>query len=890
MKRHKILISLVVLLISAVFFSLKVDAAQSIETTHNEDMLSIKLLTENKQKFEFGQFTPSTFVIQNLSEKALVILGIRFITNSTEDPISLASSVYGSISKIDNQEGYSYNQLSQQATSDAFYAGFLLPGERVMITTNFRPVSQKESLYITYIASSDKYNGTKESLKPLNPYIPKYIEGKMPVYYPFNEPNWLSLSQTYPSTGQVGPDAPKRAILMPDLKQEKQHIIAAIPISYQADVFSIESAEKTASKISGLKSVSFKLAYSNALGGFIVFEDNCIWILKNENQTIKGDIFNKCPPSLFKDIDLKTSVSIRVGDKQEGFGPEEHPAGKKFWDKYPIYYGDGMYTNGEFISIDKNNLLLFLKDLTQNRIALKEHSYYFSNKYFEIAPVIYGSPKAQLTIVTETAELQTIEDQNQIVEMYFKLKYLTPFQMGQIIQPFVNSNCYIAVIDEVTMEIIDTVGNLIKLERIIKTCDISSKNVQGGTFTIKEEPNEEMVYLSVSNLALREILGVLAKWTGKKIVATDEAENLRITVLAETQVRKSTAINLIFKAINESGYTVEVTKDTIYIKLKPPEQKQANILPIVTDAAALGKIEDQNQIVGMDFTLKYLRPSDVVQLIQPIMSEKGFMTTDNLVIDTVRNMIQIERVISMFDVPPGTGGFFNQLFEIRDPNEIKRIIQLFIGEANQPKVQIQIETTIFTASKELLKEIGKKLNMTLDSNVPLDDRQVESLLKSVQASKDSKIIVEPNILAVDRQSVSLFKGKMLPFITGYTEPNNPSQEAKPIYQQRRVGTFCEIVPIIKENETIQLRVRHIISQITGSEERTFNGKYKAEIPTKSEVIGVSIQIIPYGKTAFVDCGTIILYDNNLTDSPGKKKVIILVKPTVLSQEQTKNSS
>jgi type II secretory pathway component GspD/PulD (secretin) len=508
------------------------------------------------------------------------------------------------------------------------------------------------------------------------------------------------------------------------------------------------------------------------------------------------------------------------------------------------------------------------------------------------------------------------------------------------------------------------------------------------------EPNEELVDVNLKDAGIRTIFEILTKLMTKPIIPGNVPE-LKISVDA-VRVPKSKAIRLILDAIKQAGFRVEETETAIIIALQPlPENRW---ITDVTNATELREIKEKNQIARLIIKLEYLSSTQVAQIVQPFLSKSSYMYFDSdsgylFLIETVNNLIDIERIIRMFDLP-SADKYIRQIFKLQyiDPNKAAEIINIIL-HSNQKKTsiildfparkwlvvqapveivghigqwlqkldvedadkrdyelitikyvdvtelaeniksyltqmwsfpgepyifiqplplskqiliydrpeslalikkliaqidypirneKIRIETTILTTDDELLKEVGKKLNPTLDSNTPLNDRQVEALLKAVRALKDSKIIVEPNILASDCRSASLFKGKIEPFITGYTEPNSQSQEAKPVYEQRQVGIFCEITPIIKENETIQLSVRYIISQITGSQERTFNGKYKVEVPTISEVIGVSIKIIPYGKTFLVDCGTVTLYDNNLTDSAGRKKVILLVKPTVLS--------
>ena len=113
------------------------------------------------------------------------------------------------------------------------------------------------------------------------------------------------------------------------------------------------------------------------------------------SQAERGALLPSVPPELLKDIDTAGSVRVRIGDKQEGFGPERHDAGRKLWDKYPVEYGDGMYTRGEFIRIGAKDLLAFLQQVKSRAGRLTARHYYFKSRYFVLALPAKAAPKRQ---------------------------------------------------------------------------------------------------------------------------------------------------------------------------------------------------------------------------------------------------------------------------------------------------------------------------------------------------------------------------------------------------------------------------------------------------------------------------------------------------------------
>ena len=74
-------------------------------------------------------------------------------------------------------------------------------------------------------------------------------------------------------------------------------------------------------------------------------------------------------------------------------GSKERPAGRKFWDRYPVYYGDGMYTDGEFLHVSKKELKDFLLDVRQHKAGLQTVNYFFDSRYYELAMQVTANEK-----------------------------------------------------------------------------------------------------------------------------------------------------------------------------------------------------------------------------------------------------------------------------------------------------------------------------------------------------------------------------------------------------------------------------------------------------------------------------------------------------------------
>jgi hypothetical protein len=89
------------------------------------------------------------------------------------------------------------------------------------------------------------------------------------------------------------------------------------------------------------------------------------------------------PFSLYKEWDEDKTVEFKVGDKQEGTGPNRKSAGWKFLDQYPVLFGDGKYTHGEFVRISSADAPEFWKRI-HGKFAIKRINYFFDDHYYDL--------------------------------------------------------------------------------------------------------------------------------------------------------------------------------------------------------------------------------------------------------------------------------------------------------------------------------------------------------------------------------------------------------------------------------------------------------------------------------------------------------------------------
>jgi len=243
------------------------------------------------------------------------------------------------------------------------------------------------------------------------------------------------------------------------------------------------------------------------------------------------------------------------------------------------------------------------------------------------------------------------------------------------------------------------------------------------------------------------------------------------------------------------------------------------------------------------------------------------------------------------------------------------------------KTQIQIEARLLTATEDFLEDMGLDANSVQNTDTwlepviaeptspptsptytrILDDLHVTFLLKAVQAHKDAHLLAAPRIMVLDGETASvsvLVEG--INYISGYTEPNRPSDEPQPKTDCLTDGFTLQLTPKTTSDEKhITLNMDFDLSNLLGFESHMYKGKYPYETPHIEKVSLRGQVVLPDGKTLLIggpeitpqvrtDSGVPMLGDlpvigklfrsENWTDE--SRILLILIKPTVVLEEQS----
>ena len=198
------------------------------------------------------------------------------------------------------------------------------------------------------------------------------------------------------------------------------------------------------------------------------------------------------------------------------------------------------------------------------------------------------------------------------------------------------------------------------------------------------DPNGPMEFVNLKSVEMKSIIEKLADWTGKVIIPTDEALKQKVTIYAPEKLPRSEALRVIYSALRMKGYIVEEGDGVIF--LKPIADAKLGRVPTIPANEPLAMIDNKDQIVQKFFELTSYSPSEMGSIIQPLVGEYGYMSVDEasgtlMVIDSVANLMRLERIIQQFDIP-GSEQTETAIIDVRfgDPSEIVQMLNILLGE------------------------------------------------------------------------------------------------------------------------------------------------------------------------------------------------------------------
>jgi len=413
---------------------------------------------------------------------------------------------------------------------------------------------------------------------------------------------------------------------------------------------------------------------------------------------------------------------------------------------------------------------------------------------------------------------------------------------------------------------------------------------------------------------LLEVLQDIASMTGIPIIPDETVVGL---VTAELQdVPLETALDIVLAG------TPYVVKKTPYYYLVASAVELPEITTRIESAKKLSNLGKALFIYANDNDDKY--PDSMHEMRGYLKTEDFAWTWQNVEYLAKGKTLAVrpDTVIAydkkLLAERKGTNVLFNDSHvEFVKPERLK--------ELGISATEILIETRILSVSEDFLKDIGLDANSVYNSDVwsehlveesatwpnsetyslILDDLTVSFLLKAAQAHEGAKMLAAPRVTVLEGKEARIALQRAIHYISGYAEPNRPSDEPEPKHDSSIKGIELQLTPnLTPDDKNILLDVDFKLSEVIGFEERKYKGKYPYSIPQTEVVSTKTRRLVPDGKTLLIGGLKITAEVKNQAGVPilsklpliGKafrsrstikdhKILLILLKTGILSPEQ-----
>ncbi len=398
-------------------------------------------------------------------------------------------------------------------------------------------------------------------------------------------------------------------------------------------------------------------------------------------------------------------------------------------------------------------------------------------------------------LISENQALSEFKDKDQIVRKLFNLKYISPQQAAQIIQPLLNDRSDLD--DEGgTLSVTDKICTLLEIEKIINGLDKeSTSDARLQIFEFKNWDPNEMTELLQAVVENKLSVTSSTQTESNQIIMVPVPEKNWIIIRAPDE-----AMELITKWVKmfDSGY---------------PPDKVYN--------PSLSEINDQNQVVEKFFYLEHNSPQKVAEIIKPLLSDNGFISIEEnagtiLVIDKVSILLDVKKTIKKVDIPDiqDDDPMLNVNLSQLDINDIVQKIKEWTGKEVVPDTSaMNLHITVFSPNSmrrsdalKLLYTVIRENGFVIEENnniiyikpapyIP-EGPQLIGTDEPLENIQDKNTIVR-KVFKLNNYSASAMGQLIYPFLDsyGYLTADENSQT---LMVMDNVGTLMRIEKIIRQ--------------------------------------------------------------------------------------------
>ncbi len=170
----------------------------------------------------------------------------------------------------------------------------------------------------------------------------------------------------------------------------------------------------------------------------------------------------------------------------------------------------------------------------------------------------------------------------------------------------------------------------------------------------------------------------------------------------------------------------------------------------------------------------------------------------------------------------------------------------------------------------------------------LNAGQLKKFWELTQLNAGYKVLMAPTLEVVDGKTASIHSSSRYCYVSGYSEPNPPSEEPKPIQDSVDIGDKLQVKPKLQPNsqDTMNVYFEFERSKLTGFEKFMYKGKYPYEIPIIEKIAAATHYIVTDGETLLL-CGWKI---TDRVDRSVKHELLILITTRKVEPENAQDAA
>lgn len=506
------------------------------------------------------------------------------------------------------------------------------------------------------------------------------------------------------------------------------------------------------------------------------------------------------------------------------------------------------------------------------------------------------------------------DDAPSIITRVFRLSYINPSQISNVIKPLLSNAALVEVSAETRHLIVtDLTANLHKVEDLLKAVDSPNNALEIARYQVRYSPINNLVDLAqaiLAPLAAGNPFTMIPQLStgGVYIVSTPYIIERAMGLLEaldtsnEAIIREAGQGNVGAGGVH-NGVFEPGMEDTTFSVYKLQYYSGTNIsdmlssladgIPNTTTASqdlimALQNVQWMQETNSMVFSGSPPIVAKIHDLLTSIDVPVRQVFIEMLIIDTT-----IQNTLS-FGLEWMVSGNIQDKMSVRGGSTAAGSGLPGAVATVTPAVPQGVATSIPIGAGFSAGVIGSAIRHNGETFLSLG-----TLAKALESDSESVILLNPNLLAEDSTTASIFVGSNIPFQTGQAQVGSSTtvNTVTTAIQYEDVGTLLQVTPLLGPSDIVTLEISQNFSEVApGSAGNLTPTTQKSATTTRVHVpdkqflvISGLIRDAPSYSRSGVPClgglpfvGSLFKQD---TMSRGKRNLIIFIRPHIVDNEE-----